>query len=372
MQIVQSLEIGGMERVVTHLCQNLDRNKYNPMVCCLKTKGTFAPHLESQGIKVFPLGKRGLDTPQFLLKLRNLLRKERISLVHLHNSGPFFSGTIAAKLAGVPVIIYTDHSRLFPDRKSTMITEKILSLFVQQVVAVSEVVKEDLIKFEGINREKILTIPNGAEESNSSSPLALGQKLRELKLDGAYPLIGSIARLVPQKGLEYLLEAGVKVKEEFPQAKFVIVGEGKLRPMLEKKATEIGFSSHVSFLGWRLDALEILPLFDIYVQPSLWEGLPMAILEAMAVGKPIVATKAGGIVEVLVDGENGLLVPPQNSQALAEGMITLLKNKFLSKQLGVAAQRSFRENFSVRRMVRNYEEVYERNLRAKGLIDRRM
>jgi glycosyltransferase involved in cell wall biosynthesis len=216
---------------------------------------------------------------------------------------------------------------------------------------------------------KVFLIPNGVEikvftEANQSLVEALAQ---EWKIRSHTPVIGTLARLHEQKGHSYLLDAVAQLRREIPDVKALVVGDGELRPSLEQRTQALRLSDSVIFTGTRRDVPEILALLDVFVLPSLWEGLPIALLEAMAAGLPVVATRVGGVPEVVVDGETGLLVPPRDPDALSEAILTLLQDPDLRQKMGQAGQERVREYFSVERMVEETEALYERLLAEKGL-----
>ncbi|PIU84517.1 MAG: hypothetical protein COS67_12865, partial [Deltaproteobacteria bacterium CG06_land_8_20_14_3_00_44_19] len=225
-----------------------------------------------------------------------------------------------------------------------------------------------------IDPEKVVTIYNGIEvdeyspnvkEVRSPREGQVAQRgrqesdvRREFGFSDKSPVIGAIGRLVWQKGFEYLIEAVPDVVEEYPEARFLIVGEGPLRKSLEALSEEFRIRDKVIFTGFRSDIKEILSAIDILVIPSLLEGFPMITLEAMAMAKPIIATNIDGITEQITDGINGILTPPKDSSAIAQAIITLINNRGKAKAMGLAARKKVEQEFSVDKMVAETEKVY--------------
>ena len=369
MQVVHDLNFGGMQRVVVDLCLNIDPSRFKMHVCCLGDLGPNTEELEHKGIPIFLVKKRpGLD---YLLpfKLRKLFLRRKIQIVHTHGINPFFYGTIGAILAKVPVKIQTDHARgAFPVARKEMISEMVLSWFVNRIVAVSEGVKSDLVKYEHISLEKIQVIYNGIDESKFRVKIDKKKKREEFSIRVYDKVIGVGVRLSEQKGIKYLIEAVSLTAKPFPSIKLLIIGDGECRTGLEKLASDCGIPDKVIFTGFRSDIPELLQIIDVYALPSLWEGHPLVLLEAMAAGKPIVATDIPGNRETVSNGHTGLLVPPKDSSALADALRTLLKNEKLRNDIGINGYEKFKERFVVGRIVEEYQELYENKLFYNNII----
>src|SRR5262249_49773077 len=215
----------------------------------------------------------------------------------------------------------------------------------------------------GIPPGRIEVIPNGVPLDAKTPAAALSVLRESLDIDQHHRVVGTVGSLYPVKGHKYLIDAMPSVLGRFPDTVFVIVGQGGLRDELEAHAVRLGLASHLRFLGHREDIQNILSICDIFVLPSLSEGMPLALLEAMAAGLPAVATGVGGVVEVLDDRQTGLVIPPRASDALADKVITLLSDPPLAKELGEAAQHLVAGRFSLDGMVRAYESVYSELIR---------
>jgi len=358
-QITHDLAIGGLQQVVVNICRAIDREKFEVTVICLRDLGEFVPEVERMGIKVrlLPQKQNGTDYFSFL-KLARILKEEKIDVIHTHNTQPFVDGTIAGLMAGVKTIVHTDHARSFPDKRRYMFAEWLMSHFVYKIVGVSEHTSRNLMKFERISAKKIVTIPNGIYGSQYKIIVDKEKKKKELGIKRNGPILGVGVRLTEQKGITYLLKAMPKVVREFPDVTLVIAGHGPLEPQLKKEAVELKVNDNVFFLGPRLDMPEILKLLDIYVLPSLWEGLPMVILEAMASGCPIIATDVGGTGTAIQNGSNGSLVKAKDAQELSMEIIKLLHNKELRVKYVTNGTKMFDEKYSAEIMTKQYEELY--------------
>jgi glycosyltransferase involved in cell wall biosynthesis len=364
MLITHDLATGGLQQVIVNICRTLDRNYFDVSVLCLRELGRLTPEIEKLGIKVFriPQKEDGVDYLSFL-KVAKILRQQKAEVIHTHNTQPFIDGVIGGLLAGVKTIVHTDHARDFPDKKRYMFAEWLMSHFVYRVVGVSEHTSRNLIHYEKISKGKIVTIYNGIEGSKYDIAIDKATKKSELGIKNKGPIIGVGVRLSQQKGVSYLLQAMPELIRTLPDMTLVIAGEGPLEEDLKNEAASLGISNHVIFLGPRLDMPELLKLFDLYVLPSLWEGLPMVLLEAMASGCPIVATAVGGNASAVRDGFNGSLVKPRDAKALSDEIIRVLSSADILKKYSVNGIDTFREKFEARVMTKRYEQLYKREYR---------
>jgi len=361
MQISHDLAIGGLQQVVVNICKSIDRDRFDVTVLCLRALGEFAPEITRLGIKVFLLPQKKNGTDYFTFwKLSKMLRQERTNVIHTHNTQPFIDGTIAALLSNVKTVVHTDHARDFPDKRRYMLAEWIVSKYAYRVVGVSAHTAENLSRYERISKKKIRIIPNGIDLLKYEISVDQVSKRRNLGIREKGPVIGLGVRLTEQKGIPYLIRAMPEVLQKFPDATLVIAGDGPMAPELKKETTKLGLENHVLFIGPRLDIPEILKLFDIYVLPSVWEGLPMVILEAMAARCPIIATDVGGVRNVIANGLNGSIVEPRNSSVLSAEIIKLLSNKALRASYTRAAHDTVSTKFSAETMTRKYEKLYLR------------
>jgi glycosyltransferase involved in cell wall biosynthesis len=234
------------------------------------------------------------------------------------------------------------------------------------LVVVSDRVRSDAVGSEGIKPDKIFVIANGIEFSRQpldSSNLATLQNELDLPSGGLLAL--SVGRLTEQKGHSYLLEDIPAILEQYPDTIFAIAGDGPLKAELEAKAERLGISKRVRFLGTRSDVPALLQIADVFAFPSLWEGLPIALLEAMGAGLPVIATQVQGVEEMIVDGENGLLAPPADVEALKTGLLRMLAHPDLRVNLGAAGRATVQSSFSLDQMGERYEDLFLRLLERK-------
>jgi len=367
MQITHDLAIGGLQQVIVNLCRFINKEKFDVSVLCLRELGSYTKEVENMGIKVIllPQAEKGTDYFSFL-KIAKILKREKTDIIHTHNTQPFVEGSLGSLLApNVKVIVHTDHARVFPDKKRYMFSEWLMSHFAWRVVGVSDHTSQNLIKYEKISPRKIITIPNGIDGSKFDIKIDKEKKKKELGLIGFDPIIGLGVRLAEQKGITYLLKAMPRVIEYFPNIALVIAGEGPLESDLQNEAKTLGIRKNVHFVGPRLDMPELLKLFDIYILPSLWEGMPMVLLEAMAASCPILSTHVGGIPSVIRDGENGLLAKPKDSNQTSNQIIKILTNKHLSDKYSKQARQDFMSQFTAAGMASEYETLYLKSLKTK-------
>ena len=358
-QILLKLDFGGAENLAIELANRLDRNRYRTIICSLEKPSFLTDKVNDLGIKFFSFNKRpGLD-PILILKLAYLMWKEKIHLVHTHNRGALAYGTLAAKLAGVPVVINTRHG------SGKRACSRILWKMNDRIVAVCQEVCKNLLKYNMISPLLVKTIVNGIDIDKYISKENILNVKEQIGLKDSELIIGTVARLSPEKDIFTLLQAFLKINQRIPKAVLVIAGDGSLRKELEYKAKKMDILDKVLFLGFYKNISELINIFDVFLLSSLNEGLPLVLIEAMAAGKPIVATKVGGVSEVVANGETGFLVPPKEPDKIAEMTITILRNLELAKKFGEAGRRRAKEKFSLNRMVNEYQNVYEECLANK-------
>ncbi|MBC8555871.1 MAG: glycosyltransferase family 4 protein [Candidatus Brocadiales bacterium] len=367
--VFDNMEFGGGERVFAQIINRLSSEKYKIMVACLPT-GAFIEKIKGSGTQIKSVDMRNRFNPGVILQLADFMKRDKIDIVHSQGARADFFASMAAKLTKVPVVISTVAMPVegFDVNPIKRLIYKALNRFserfVNRFIVVSEALEKVMIERHRIEPQKLVTIYNGIEtgEYNIPDQEVICEKSglwEELGLKSDVPVIGAIGRLVWQKGFEYFIEAIPGLLKEFKEARFLIVGEGMLKEELKMKSRKLRIEDKLIFTGFRNDIKEILASIDIFVMPSLLEGLPMILLEAMAMGKPIVATDIEGIIEVLENGKTGLLVPPRDTEALAEAVIDLLKHQDKANQMGFTARKVVIERFGVDIMVQKVEKVYE-------------
>ncbi|MEK7703135.1 MAG: glycosyltransferase [Nitrospirota bacterium] len=365
MHLTFSLDVGGLENVVLNLSKKIDKNRYCQRVCSLTSRTAMAAEFEQCGIPVHRLNKRdGLD-PFLPSRLSRLLQEHQVHILHTHNPGPFFYGFLGAKLSETTKLVHTEHSSL---PRNYRLMSKIISFFsrgFEKIISDSHSVTEHMIVVQGLPAEKIATIYNGIDTDLYATALRDEALLSEFGIPMGSKIIGAVGRLESEKNHATLLSAFQKVSRIIPNAYLVIVGDGTLRDQLTAQARSLHIDTHVVFLGSRRDVYRLLPLFDLFVLPSKSEGLPLAILEAMAAKIPIVATRVGGIPEIIRDQETGWLVPPEDSAAMGEGIVALLLDRKRANSFSEAAFKVVVSRFSIQAMVSQYEVIYEEAFKKK-------
>ncbi|TLY36745.1 MAG: glycosyltransferase family 4 protein [Nitrospirae bacterium] len=333
--------------------------------------------LSQAGVRVFEVPAlvrevRPILDARATVALWRLLCRERPALVHTHTSKAGVVGRLAAWLARVPVVIHTPHGHIFYGyygaAASALIrlVERLLAKITDRIVTLTDRGAEEHVRLHIAGMEKFVTIHSGIDLAHFRSvQVDPAVKRKELGLPPDGAIVGTVGRLVPIKGLEWLLKAAPQVLAQFPQACFVIIGDGPLLGELRQLTSKLGIGLRVVFLGAREDVPECLAALDLFVLPSLNEGMGRVLLEAMAVGCPVVATRVGGIPDIVADGTTGLLVPPRDERALAEAILTLLRDRSRRAAYGEAARRHIDGRFDVETMVRSVERLYDEVWREK-------
>jgi sugar transferase (PEP-CTERM/EpsH1 system associated) len=365
---ITELNVGGAERIVEQLATRLSPDRYNVKVACLYDPEAIGTKIRAAGIPVINLDMRGKWDLRAPYRLFRLLRRENIQILHAHLFHANLLAATLGKLARIPIIITTRHSVEIGGPGREWLNRLVKPLHDVAVMVSRQVHKTERHR-SGVKADKIVEIPGGVHvDTFAQVDRKSIERLRhKWDLGTKVAIVGTVGRFAEPKGYSYLLEAMVELRNQNANIRALLVGDGPLRPAMEEKAEALGLSDTVVFTGIRRDVPEILALLDVFVLPSLWEGLPIALLEAMAAGLPVVATRVGGVPEVVVDGATGLLVPPRAPEALSKAILKLLQDPDLRQKMGQAGQERVREYFSVERMVEETEALYERLLAEKGL-----
>jgi glycosyltransferase involved in cell wall biosynthesis len=271
-------------------------------------------------------------------------------------------GRVIGHLAGVRDIVYTEHSVMEVYHPLTRLLNLITYPLGEITIAVSEEVKHSIMKHRITNRTKVLVIHNGVDPNCGSTSRRYPDKTKDdLGIPANHKVVGNVANIRPEKGHEYLIQAAKIVCDSYPDVTFVIVGREMMNGAinhLEEMATGLGIRNRVIFTGYRQDVFDIIGIFDLFVLSSLYEGLSLALLEAMSMGKPVIGSDVGGIPEVIDNDLNGFLVECRNPQQLAEKILDLLSNETLRKRMGQSAMHKVQDKFTIQRTARAIEQVY--------------
>jgi glycosyltransferase involved in cell wall biosynthesis len=355
--IINSLNAGGAERTLMHIATNLE-GRYEPKILCLHEAGAYYQDVASR-VESSVLGLKHRVRAAEVGALTAFLKYERPTIVHtfLRNANRW--GTVAARLAGVPVTVNSLQNMYYDEGSIRLQADRLLVRGATAAVSCSEAVREFFIESKGFPAHKIRTIYNAVELSDFRERCNQSYLHELLNVQKRARFIGTIGSLIEQKGHTFLLQAFARLSARRDDLKLVLVGEGDLTTALRKQAEALGIVENVRFLGMRRDVERILGALDVFVMPSLWEGFPVALLEAMASEVPVVASSVGGIPEILLDGRNGVLVPAGDPALLAEAMEALIDDESLRSTLGRAGRASVEKNFSVEMMISAYIELYE-------------
>jgi glycosyltransferase involved in cell wall biosynthesis len=361
---------GGAEEHMLTLLRRLDRSHFQPIVAA-------HPHLVEMlrpdlppDVEAIPLTLRGPRDVKGALSFVREVRARKVGVVHSHM---FQAGRLAsplAWLAGVPVIVETPHVREHWRRgliKGSFMIDRLVGRFVTAYIAVSRANAEYLVGEKRLPRAKVHLVRNGiAVERFDPDRSASVELRRSVGLEDDVPVAVVLARLEPQKGHLVLLEAWQSVTRKFPRARLVCVGDGRLREELRARSGALGIGSSVRFVGYQSNVSDWLALADFTVLPSFYEGLPLAAIESLAAGRPVVATRIDGTSEVVIDGRTGLLAPPGRSDLLASAIGRLIESPELARVLGSAGRRLVENQFNETRQVAETEAVYFDALRGAG------
>ena len=356
--VTSSLTIGGAETVIANLCKHIDRDIFNVTVCHLKERGETGQALLDAGYDVVGVTRSTHRAANYLsfLKLRRIINEKKIELLHSHTTYSLIDSALCKLSLPRLKLVHTFHFGNYPHyAKKYLLMEKMLWRVPDRLVAVGGEQGKVIQRTHGIPNGRIGTVWNGVEHRGP----APDPSIRECFVGNGKAIIGTIATLIEQKGITHLLDVASALKAKGKRCLFLIVGDGPLRKDLENKRHELDLDDMVFFLGWVKDAASrVLPIFDIFFQPSLWEAMSMVVLEAMAAGKPIVATDVGENAYIIEDWKTGLIVKPANVDAMVGSLETVLGNPELRNTLGAAATRKYQETFTSERMAERYEQLY--------------
>jgi glycosyltransferase involved in cell wall biosynthesis len=356
---------GGTEVSLANTLNTLDGSAFDIWVASLSGDGPLRDrlHLPKDRIATFDFGSNLTPTIAKIRRVATFLRQHAIEVVqtHLHESNNI--GRLAAHLAQTPIRIATDHSvRYRAMSRFDVALDRFLSRATTQRVAVSEAVARATCQRLRLERERVTVIPNSVPSKTFRimSEVERRLKRRELGIQHTDLVIATVGRLDPEKNHDLLLVAMRRLTEKFPGVRLLLAGYGPLRPRLEAQARSLGIGSYVHFLGFRKDIEDILEAADIFVLPSEWEGLPLALLEAGAKRLPAVASNVGGVPEIIKNGETGFLVEPGDVMKLVNRLTQLLGNPVLRKTLGEACQRRIWNRYRSEYVVPQLEHLYWR------------
>jgi len=351
------MRIGGAEVLTTNIIRRLDRERFAPELCCLKERGELGEALARE-IPVHAGLLSGKYDLRVWPRLTRLLRDREIDAVITVGAGDkMFWGRLAARRVGVPVILSAIHSTGWPDGIGRL--NRMLTPITDAFIAVAASHGEFLANNLKLASDRVAVIPNGVDTQRFAPVSDVAGIRRELGISPLDPVVGIVAALRPEKNHELFLEMSARVARQMPNARFLIVGDGPCRATLESRARELGVDRQTRFLGSRNDVPRLLAAFDVFALTSHIEANPLSILEAMSVGRPVVATNVGSIHEAIADGETGFLVTPGDSEQFADRVLRLLGAPLASHAMGLTAREAVVRRWSLEAMVAGYERLIE-------------
>ena len=368
--VVYSFGAGGIENGIVNIINNINKEKYFHVICCLAQTGDFENRLLYNNYIVYSLNKKKGNDISVPIKLIKIFKSHNVDIVHLRGWPTLIEGIIAAKIAHVPSIIYGFHGKSVNDvnsiKLSRKFSEKLALKFLDEIITLSDVMKDDYLEYTGVARNCVKVIHNGVDVDKFKR-IPCDKRIRnDFGFENEDIIIGSIGRLDPVKDFDTLLRSLKKIFLYKKNIKLLIVGNGPELDRLKKIAFELGIIERTIFAGHRDDIHSILNMIDIYAQTSIYEGFSNTILEAMSSSLPIVATNVGGNPFLVQDNNNGFLVGVGMDEQLYEKLSILIANPDLRERFGRLSRAIVLERFSINKMVDDYERSYSSIFKRKG------
>ena len=359
LQLVEGFNLGGAEKKLWELIDHMDRKKFRLVVCSLGLGDEIRDYFEKLDAKIITLERKFKIDPTLIWRLGRLIREEKIDVVMTTLFYADVLGALVGKAAGAKAVFswetISSPKWLVPHR---LYSYRCAIRLADRVISVSNATSDWLIQKRGVSPYSVTVIPYGVNLSLYHQKENKA-KLTELGISKDDPIVGMTGRLHSQKGHIYLIEAAREISRQIPNVRFLIIGDGPLREDLIARVKAYKLDSNFFFLGFRHDVPELLRCLDIFTLPSLYQGLPNVVLEAMATGKPVVATPVDGTKEAVLDGRTGLLVPEKNPAKLADALLSLLRNPMYARELGQNGRNRVKQLFSLETQVKKFEELYE-------------
>jgi glycosyltransferase involved in cell wall biosynthesis len=366
---------GGAERVARDLLVELDPERFERVLFLSRppdpgdrTGELVVADLRRRGVAVRSLKRRFKYDPLAWWPLFQALRRERIDVLHTHAFGQNAWGSVIGRLTRVPVVIAHEHNWAFTGRAlRPMIDRELIARWASAMIVVSREARRRMVEVERVAPEQLTLLPNGIR----ALPPGDGRAVRaELGIGDDDPVIGTVCVIRSEKALDVLVRAAALVVRDFPHLRVLIVGDGPDRAGVEAIVGQLGLEQRVLFTGARTDVPNVLAAMDVAVLSSDYEGIPLSILEFMDAGKPIVATRVGGIPEVIEDGVHGVLVPPRDEAALAAAVSGVLRGTDAGREMGARARDRCRHEFGLDRIVERLEQLYAQLHSRRGATPR--
>jgi len=380
--IITRMELGGPPILVLDILQHLDKERFESTIATgitIDRKYDMIGFARDKNIRIFAMPSlvrdiHPLKDIKALIKLAIFLKKEKFDIVHCHTSKGGFIGRLAAKLAGAKIIIYSPHGDIFEGYFCKLATdffillEKFAARFTDKIINLTKIEIERFLEHGIGTRHQLKQIYNGINIKYYERAMTSNLKKRdEFGLGKDDFVCATVGRLVPVKGHTYLIKAIQKVVKVIPEAKFLFVGDGELKSKLSEEIKSYDLQRNIFLLGARNDIATILSCINVFLLPSLNEGFGMALIEAMAARKPVIATNVGGVPEVIINGTTGILVPSKDPEAFSSAIIKLYNNPEMSLEMGLAGYSRARNLFDIKTTVREFEDLYSKLIKEKGV-----
>jgi glycosyltransferase involved in cell wall biosynthesis len=371
LHLVSTFAIKTDTKWLVQIARHLDREAFQLSAACFYEGGPIRDQLEALGVSTYNLNVPGERNPRAVVRARRLIEDLGCDIVHTHLLRADLFGGAAARWAGIPVIVSTVYAigqyRRAKQRRTDRLLDAACAALPTHTIAVSEAVKRDCVDRMRTSPDDITVIHTGIDAPENIDPHRAAMQREQWGGAAAGPFILTIARLSYEKGVDTLIDAAAILRDRHPEIRFIVLGEGPDRGKLKARMDAAGLTGVVTLAGFCDDVWPSLAATDIVCLPSKSEGMPNVLLEAMAVGKPIVATGVGGVPEAITPAQNGLLVAPDDPRALAAGLARLLDDEALASRLGAAAKQTIEARFRARDAVSRYGEVYDRlSMQHKG------
>jgi glycosyltransferase involved in cell wall biosynthesis len=356
--VVLSLDCGGLERIVLDLVREGRSLGQRVAVICLERPGSLASDVEAAGAKVVCVHKRPGLRIGVIGQLNKVLNELRPEIVHSHQIGALIYAGPAARRVGIPGVVHTQHGRLYALRLRNRLMWRLAGSYATRFFCVSKDIAARILAFHVVPRHKLCVIPNGIEAQRFRERTDSEVLRQALGIPQGAPIIGTVGRLTEIKHQDLLIRAFSRVRKESPDAHLLLVGDGPLMVELRDLTASLGLSKYTHFVGYQTQPERYLHLMDTFILPSRSEGMPLAVLEAWAAGIPVVASRVGGLPELINPGRNGLLFPPGDEVSLKESICKILADKDLARRLREAGCKRVDSEFSLTRMARGYHGHY--------------
>ncbi|MFO0773263.1 MAG: glycosyltransferase [Nitrospiraceae bacterium] len=348
---------GGAERVACALAASLDSTQYRSLVALFRP-GWLKDQCDARGVPTTVLSAEGFLHWKWMRDCYRLVKRERVDLIQAHEFDAIVHGWVVAKLAGIPLVA-TIHGKVYFWEKARRRWAYKIASGSATFVAVSQDLKRFVVETVGIPDTRVAVIHNGIDPRLLDvSTVDRAAVQRDLGIPEGNLVVGSVGNLYPVKGHTYLLDAIPSVLKHCPNTTFIFAGRGELEGALKEQARSLGIEANVKFLGLRQDIPNLLAAMDVFCMPSLSEGLSIALLEAMAAGKPVVVTNVGGNPEVVLNGKTGLLVEPQSGRELATALTQVLSDAVMRQSFAKAGKQRLVDDFSIAPMAAQYQQLY--------------